>query len=149
VRDRLAEPVGGPKLTVAAICFRRRDRDLQFRLVRTSDGERWTFPHGQPKLQETAPQTAAREAADDAGVTGVVGEQPLAEYRYGRRADDVATAFLLAVQSAAPYGAHGRNPTWFDSATTHEKLAEGRAGEQAQELQRVLQIAVDELQAAS
>ncbi len=70
----------------------------------------------------------------------------MTEYRYGRRGDDLATAFLLAVQSAAPYGGSGRNPRWFDLPTPRQKLADGRDGEHARELQRVLQLAEHELQ---
>ncbi len=145
-RDRLSEPLGARKAIAAAVCFRRRDRELQFRLVRTSDGGRWTFPSGPPGLDETLHQAAAREAAEKAGVSGVVAEKPLTEYRYGRRGDDLATAFLLAVQSAAPYGGSGRNPTWFDLRAARQKLADGRDGEHARELQRVLQLAEHELQ---
>ena len=145
-RDRLAAPVGGSSVTIATVCFRRRDDDLQFRVVRTGDGERWTFPNGYPDFGETPAQTAARVAADQAGVTGVVLERPLTEYRYGRRGDDVATAFLLAVQSTAPYGGGGREATWFDLAATRERLAEGRDGERAGELQRVISLAAHQLQ---
>ena len=128
-----------------AVCFRRRDRRLQFRLVRTADGERWTFPAGALKLGETPTQAAAREASEKAGVIGVIIEQPLAEFRYGRRADDLATAFLLAVQSTGPAGAAGRTPSWFDLETVREKLAEGRADEEAGELQRVIDVAEERL----
>lgn len=144
-RDRLAEPVGGAKTVAAAVCFRRRDLQLQFRLVRSGDAERWTFPGGPLRLTETPTQAAAREAAEKAGVTGVIVEQPLAEFRHGRRADDVGTAFLLAVQSSAPSGGEGRNPTWFDLETTRERLAEGRKPDEAAELQRVIDAAEEQL----
>ena len=91
--------------------------------------------------------TAGRQAAEQAGVSGVVVEPPLTDYVYGRRTDDIATAFLLAVQSTAPHGGSGRQPTWFDLAAAHERLAEGRDDERAAELQRVIQIAAHELQA--
>lgn len=145
-RDRLSEPVGGPQPIAAAVCFRRRDGQLQFRLVRTRDGGRWTFPNGPTQLHELLPQAAAREAAGRAGVTGVVAEQPLAEYRQGRRADDLATAFLLAVQSAAPTAGQGDDPTWFDLSTAREKLAENREPIEAEELQRVIGAAEHELE---
>ncbi|CAA9472878.1 MAG: hypothetical protein AVDCRST_MAG67-331 [uncultured Solirubrobacteraceae bacterium] len=145
-RDRLTEPVSAPKLIAAAVCFRRRDGQLQFRLVRTRDGERWTFPNGPPRVDELLAQAAAREAAERAAVTGVVAEQPLTEYRHARRADDLAAAFLLAVQSSAPSAGGGHDPTWFDLATTREKLAENRDAAAALELQRVIEIAERELE---
>ena len=145
-RDRLTEPVSAPKLIAAAVCFRRRDGRLQFRLVRTRDGERWTFPNGPPRVDELLAQAAAREAAERAAVTGVVAEQPLTEYRHARRADDLAAAFLLAVQSSAPSAGGGHDPTWFDLATTRERLAENRDADAALELQRVIEIAERELE---
>lgn len=145
-RDRLSEPVTGPKLIAAAVCFRRRDLQLQVRLVRTRDGERWTFPNGTPQADEQLHRAAAREAADKAGVTGVVAEKPLTEYRYARRAEDLAAAFLLAVQSSAPSAPHGHDPTWFDLPTTREKLAENRDHAAARELHRVIELAERELE---
>ncbi|MDP8968812.1 MAG: hypothetical protein M3N04_09450 [Actinomycetota bacterium] len=70
----------------------------------------------------------------------------MTEYRYGRRGDDLATAFLPAVQSVAPYGGSDGNPTWFDLPTARQKLADGRDGAHVRELQRVLQLAEHELQ---
>ncbi|MFP5361395.1 MAG: NUDIX domain-containing protein [Thermoleophilia bacterium] len=145
-RDRLSEPVAGPRPVAAAVCFRRRDQQLQFRLIRTRDGERWTFPNGGPEAHETPSQAAAREAAQEAGVTGVIAERPLTEYRHGRRGDDLATAFLLAVQSSAPFAGAGRDPTWFNLEHTLEKLAENRDLAAAAELQRVVELAERELE---
>ena len=47
----------------------------------------------------------------------------------------LATAFLLAVQSAGPTGGAGRNPTWSDLAPARERLHDGRADDEARELQ--------------
>lgn len=144
-RDLLSEPVGTTRPVAAAVCFRRRERQLQFRLVRTRDGQGWTFPNGPRRPAETLVQAVAREAADKAGVIGVVVEQPLTEYRVARRDDDLATAFLLAVQSTGPSRGDGSDPTWFDLQTTRDKLAEGRDPDQARELQRVIEVAAQQL----
>ncbi|HVF78240.1 MAG TPA: NUDIX domain-containing protein [Solirubrobacteraceae bacterium] len=144
--DRRSEPFGEPKPTAAAVCFRRRDGQVQVRLVRTRDGERWTFPNGPSRADETLPQAAAREAAERAGVTGVVSERPLTEYRLGRRSDDLAAAFLIAVQSIAPSVERGHDPTWCDLATARAKLAEGREPGPQHELQRVIELAEHELE---
>ncbi len=144
-RDRLSEPVGGPKLIASAVCFRRRGDRLMFRLVRTRDGDRWTFPGGPPQGAETLSQAAAREADEKAGVTGVVVETPLTEFRHARRSDDLAAAFLLAVQSTAPSAGEGLEPTWCDLETARAKLIEGRAPGDAREFQRVIELAEDAL----
>ena len=130
----------------AAVCFRRRELGLQVRLVRTADGERWTFPKSLQKPDEAITETVAVAAAKQAGVVGVVADNQFTEFRYGRRTDDLAAAFLLAVQSVAPSGEPGRKPTWFDLPAAHQHLAEGRDPAHAQELQRVLQMVESELQ---
>ena len=145
VRDRLTEPVGSPGRVAAAVCFRRRESGLELRLVRTADGERWTFPKRRQKTDESLLEAARSAAAQQAGVTGVVADKPLTEFRYARREADVASAFLVAVQSVAPSAEAGREPTWLDLRAAHLRLAEGRDGAQAQELQRVLLLVEQEL----
>jgi ADP-ribose pyrophosphatase YjhB (NUDIX family) len=145
VRDRLTEPVGPPAPVAAAACFRRRQSGVQLRLVRSTDLERWTFPKRRVQSSETPSDAAAVAAAQQAGVAGVVEERPLTEFRFGRRAEDLAMVFLLAVQSVAPSGEQGRRPTWFDLPEAHLRIAEGRDGEAAQELRRVLLLVEQEL----
>ena len=141
-RDRLSEPVGAPEATVAAICFRRRPSGTQVRLIRSADGERWTFPNAPQKPGQAGAEAAAAAAARQAGVEGVVADTHFATFRHSRRADDVAAAFLLAVQSVAPFTDPGRAPEWFDLSAAHEQLSEGRDPADAQELQQVLQSMV-------
>jgi len=134
----------------AAFAFRRNDERLEVRLVRTSDGARWTLPKGRQERGETLAQTAAREAAEEAGVSGVVGDEPLIEYRHAPsrhhgRCDDRVTAFLLVVQRAGPSSERDRDPTWFDLRTARDKLAEGREALYAHELERVLVAAERQL----
>lgn len=118
--------------------------------MRTSDGARWTLPKGRQERGETLAQAAAREAAEEAGVTGVVADEPLIDYRHAPsrrqgRADDAVTAFLLAVQRAGPSSERDRDPTWFDLGAARAKLAEGREPVYARELERVLAAAEREL----
>lgn len=143
------DPAAGPQIA-AAVCIQRRAGRLETLLVRTSDGARWTFPKGRRKPGERLPQTAAREAAEEAGVAGEVGEKRLTEYRHAPsrragRADDLVAAFVLVVRGAGPSSERGRDPTWFDLATAHQNLAEGRDDVYARELQRVLEVAEREL----
>lgn len=145
VRDRLADPVGAAGPIAAAVCFRRRGSGVQLRLVRTSDGERWTFPKRRQEPGGSPGEAAASAAAQQAGVTGVVADHPLTEFRYARRMSDVAQAFLIAVQSVAPSAEPGRRPTWFDLRDAQLRLAEGRDHDQAQEMQRVLLLVEHEL----
>lgn len=108
---------------------------LEFLLVRTRDGERWTFPKGGCEPGETPVRAAAREAIEEAGVTGQFGAEPLAEYRYD---DDLVTAFLLMVERDDLPPESARDPSWFDLEAARSKLGEGRSAGFAAEMERVL-----------
>lgn len=132
------------------MCFRHRDAQPEFLLVRTSDGSRWTFPKGRREAGETLAQTAGREAAEEAGVEGELDSRGLGEYRHapsrhGDRADDAVAAFLLEVSKTSRRGEPGRDPTWFGAADAHARLAEARDDHYADELARMLEVAENAL----
>jgi 8-oxo-dGTP pyrophosphatase MutT (NUDIX family) len=111
---------------------------LEFLLVRTIDGTRWTFPKGGRERGETLSEAAAREAIEEAGAAGRVGDEPIAAYRYGA---DTIVAFLLEVgHTSTPLEAE-RNPTWFGFEDARSKLAELRDAASGEELERVLHAA--------
>jgi 8-oxo-dGTP pyrophosphatase MutT (NUDIX family) len=121
---------------VAAVPVRRRAAgDLEFLIVRTRSGDRWTLPKGGCERGETLAQAAAREAVEEAGAAGRIGEQPVAEYRYG---DDSVTAFLLEVEHDGLPAEPGRHPAWFGFEAACDKLAEGRTGASGAQMERVL-----------
>src|SRR5277367_6536139 len=66
---------------VAAVCYRVRSAGIEFLLVRTRGGERWTFPKGCAEPGLTHAQAAALEAFEEAGVHGRIEEAPFARYR--------------------------------------------------------------------
>ena len=124
---------------VAAVPVRRRAAGgVEFLLVRTRTGDRWTFPKGGCERGETLAEAAAREAVEEAGAAGRIGEQPIAEYRYG---DDLVTAFLLEVERADLTAEPERDPTWFAFEAARSKLAEGRQAASGEEMKRVLRAA--------
>src|ERR1700683_5047142 len=55
---------------VAAVCYRLRGTTIEFLLVRTRGGGRWTFPKGSAEPGLTHAQAAALEAFEEAGVHG-------------------------------------------------------------------------------
>ena len=125
-----------PRRVVAAVPVRvSADGGLEVLLVRTSDGERWTFPKGGSEPGETLVQAAAREAIEEAGVSGQIGDEPIADYRYG---DAVVTAFLLVVERDDLPAEPARDPSWFDFDGARSKLAAARDDAAAAELERVL-----------
>jgi 8-oxo-dGTP pyrophosphatase MutT (NUDIX family) len=124
------------RVVVAAVPVRPRAAGgLEYLLVRTRNGERWTFPKGGCESGEAPAAAAAREALEEAGATGRVVGEPIGSYRYG---DDQVTAFLLLVETAGKPQERGRNPAWFGLETARSRLAEGRNGRYGEEMERVL-----------
>src|SRR4051812_21465779 len=68
---------------VAAVCYRIRDGEIEFLLVRTRAG-RWTFPKGRVEDDATRSAAAAREAFEEAGVHGRVDSLPFATYMHSK-----------------------------------------------------------------
>ena len=92
--------------------------------MRTSNGARWTFPKGHRERGETLAEAAAREAAEEAGVSGRIDPEPLAQYRYPSRGGDaLVTAFLLEVDREGLAAERDRDPTWFGFEAARSKLA--------------------------
>jgi 8-oxo-dGTP pyrophosphatase MutT (NUDIX family) len=108
---------------------------LEFLLVRTSNGERWTFPKGGCERGETPAEAAAREAAEEAGAAGRIGAEPVAEYRYG---DDLVSAFVLEVERDDLPPEPARDPVWLGLEAARSRLAEGRSKVFGEQMERVL-----------
>ena len=128
----------------AAVPVRRREGgDLEFLLVRTRNGERWTFPKGGVERGESMSEAAAREAREEAGVTGAVGAEPLGVYRYApsRNGFDDVTAFLLDVKRDGLHAEVGREPTWLGVEATLSRLVQGRDSGYGEAMQRILRAA--------
>src|SRR5215475_6679771 len=57
-------------LQTAAVCYRWRGSSLEFLLVNTSGGGKWTFPKGDCDPQMSHSRAAEREAWEEAGAYG-------------------------------------------------------------------------------
>jgi 8-oxo-dGTP pyrophosphatase MutT (NUDIX family) len=130
-------------VVAAAVPVRRRKGAVEFLVVRTSHGERWTFPKGRVERGESLSQAAAREAREEAGVSGRIGTQPLGVYRYApsRNGSDDVTAFLLEAEREGLGAEPGRDPTWVSLAAARSRLAEGRDPGYGEAMQRILRAA--------
>jgi 8-oxo-dGTP pyrophosphatase MutT (NUDIX family) len=67
---------------MAALCHRRGNNGVEILLVTSRNSGRWIIPKGWPIEGLSAPETAAREAFEEAGVIGDVARQPLGSYGY-------------------------------------------------------------------
>lgn len=132
-------------LKVAAVCYRWAGSDLEFLLVNTASG-RWTFPKGGIEPHLTASESAAMEAFEEAGVRGWISDHHFDCYLHDKgSSEQLVAAYLLKVRQVfQPQETH-RNPTWFSASDAKRRLAKRRSNKYAQELERVVDRAVEML----
>jgi 8-oxo-dGTP pyrophosphatase MutT (NUDIX family) len=137
---------------VAAVCYRVCDGEIEFLLVRTSGGDRWTFPKGSVARGLTQAQSAALEAFEEAGVHGRIEEVRFARYlKHGRcdlrdsskrSADEFAVnAHLCEVFRLGRAQESNRNRTWFTAKEARLRLQEGRERDEGAEFASVVEKA--------
>jgi 8-oxo-dGTP pyrophosphatase MutT (NUDIX family) len=142
-------------LRAAAICYTRDSGEVQFLLVRTRARTTWTFPKGRIEPGEIPKEAAAREAREEAGVTGEVASIPLTRYRYPawgppQTPQEVCVeAYLIEVQPDKAPREHEpiRTPTWYNPAEAVTRLKQGRPPVYAREHERLIAAALDRLRA--
>lgn len=143
-------------LQVAAICYRRRGTTVEFLLVNTNGGNKWTFPKGCTDTRLSHSQAAAREALEEAGALGVIEPRHFHLYLHSKGVfwqpsgvqEFVVKAFLMEVTSTRRPGETMRNPTWFPAVDAREMLAKGRELKYVAELQTVIDRALERIQPA-
>jgi 8-oxo-dGTP pyrophosphatase MutT (NUDIX family) len=127
-----ADESAKPMDRVAAVCYRRVGEWVEFKLVRTKGGGRWTFPKGHVEKGEQPWAAAQREALEEAGVRGPIESEPFAIYPTEKRKADgrsielTVAAYLMQVESDDDTPELGRDPTWFPPDQARQKLAENQ-----------------------
>lgn len=92
-----------------------------------------TFPGGKVEPGETLVQSAAREAREEAGVTGLVEADPIAWVRMRKRPRDffhdgtMSPVFLLKVATLERPDEAYRDPAWWSLDQAERALRHGRA----------------------
>src|ERR1700733_9359811 len=142
---------------VAAVCYRFRNRAIEFLLVQTRNRKRWTFPKGGAEPGLSHAQAAALEAFEEAGVHGRIEETPFIEYLRYRRCNKqnlrgstvrrlAVSAHLCEVLRLRLPKESNRNRTWFSVQETRQSLRQGRGKEDGDEFARVVDGAVRRIQ---
>jgi 8-oxo-dGTP pyrophosphatase MutT (NUDIX family) len=135
---------------VAAVCYRIGKTGVEFLLVQTRKGRRWTFPKGSTEPGLTHAQAAALEAFEEAGVHGRMEEAAFARYlsrkhsnarRFGSVEITVNVHLCEVTRLRAPQEAN-RNPRWFSVEDTKARLQKGRLPDEAEALARVVDRAL-------
>jgi len=140
-------------IQVAAVCYRSRGASFDFLLVKTTGGDKWTFPKGATARRLSHSQAAEREALEEAGAVGIIAPghfhlylQPKSDSRLQTGVQEfVVKAFLLEVTQTQPPEEANRNPTWFSVDEARSALARGREKRHAAELLTVIDRAVQHL----
>jgi 8-oxo-dGTP pyrophosphatase MutT (NUDIX family) len=74
------------RVQCAALPFRVSDSSgIEVMLVTSRETRSWIIPKGWVKKRDNLWQSAAREAREEAGVTGVVGTEPIGSFSYDKR----------------------------------------------------------------
>jgi 8-oxo-dGTP pyrophosphatase MutT (NUDIX family) len=140
-------------LQVAAVCYRRSGESIEFLLVNTNGGGKWTFPKGAPEPSMSHSQAAEREAWEEAGVRGHIESRHFHLYLHSKGVfwkppgirEFVIKAFLMEVEQTEPSQEPERNPTWFSPDDARKILAKGREVKYAREMQAVVDRALEHL----
>ena len=67
---------------VAALCYRRRKKDIEILLVKSLGRGNWILPKGWPMDDRSLAKAAATEAFEEAGAKGKIKKKPVGSYRY-------------------------------------------------------------------
>jgi len=104
-----------PMMQVAALCHRPKGSDFEILLVTSLGRKAWILPKGWPKENCSSAQAAMEEAYEEAGIHGVVSDEPIGTYNYrksmssGLKVACFASVYEIAVtDTAESFPEHGQ-----------------------------------------
>ena len=86
LKERVRRFFGGLpcRVQVAALPWRRTEAGCEVMLITSRGTGRWVLPKGWPERDEEPFQAAAREAAEEAGISGEIAHSELGRFYYGK-----------------------------------------------------------------
>ncbi len=141
-------------LQVAAVCYRRKGTTVEFLLVNTNGGNKWTFPKGSSDPRLSHSQAAEREAAEEAGAYGTIEPRHFHLYLHSKGVfwqpsgvqEFVVKAFLMEIHQTGKPDESNRKPTWMTPEEARKRLAKGREVKYSRELAAVIDRALERIQ---
>lgn len=97
------------KAQVAALPVLGQAAEMRVLLVTSRETRRWIIPKGWPEKGMKDREAAAREALEEAGLTGKISRRPIGRYRYFKRTLDSFQPCEVAVYRL---DVQGEQPTW-------------------------------------
>ncbi|MGH7033472.1 MAG: NUDIX hydrolase [Stellaceae bacterium] len=122
---KLDPPVQRPKLQYGVIPYRlgrAKDR-IEIMLITSRNTRRWIVPKGWPIARTPARDVARREALEEAGLEGAMGQRPFGSFHYQKRRKDGSVvpcrvnvfAFEVERQRKEWLERSERKRRWFDA----------------------------------
>lgn len=97
----MVSPPTPDTLQASAVPYRVAGKEIEICLITSISSGRWGFPKGLIDPGETAPETALKEAYEEAGLRGRIVGAPLGEYRYAKWGSMLTvTTYLMEVTHA-------------------------------------------------
>ena len=127
------------------IPYRHAGDEIELLLVTSRSGNRWVFPKGHIDEGMSAPEAAAMEAYEEAGVRGSIDEESLGRYKYEKWGGSYrVTMFLMEVEKVYRTWPEQdqRTRRWSTPGNALDRLEEPR-------LRRLLLKALDRLEIAA
>ena len=144
-------PAQRPRRQYGVIPYRHRnDKDrIEIMLITSRNTRRWIVPKGWPIGRKPPRDVARREALEEAGLEGSIGQQPFGAFHYQKRLKDGSVvpcrvdvfAFEVERQLKTWLERSERKRRWFDSERAIKLVRE-------QELKNVIAALVRSLEAA-
>jgi 8-oxo-dGTP pyrophosphatase MutT (NUDIX family) len=119
------------RLQFAALPWRVTDGALEIMLVSSRDTKRWIIPKGWPMAGRSDSAAAAIEAMEEAGLLGIIAEEPVGHFTYAKRfarGEELCKVAVFPLRVARQREnwpeKHERDTQWFRAAEAIELVSD-------------------------
>lgn len=117
-----------PLTHAGAVVFRKRNNQVLYLVVSSSDGLNWVLPKGHIDPGETPEIAALRELEEEAGVVGEI-VAPLSTTDFIKGGKEAAVKFFLVRETGATESTEDRTVRWEEAAAAQQLLTFAEARE--------------------
>jgi 8-oxo-dGTP pyrophosphatase MutT (NUDIX family) len=110
-----------PLTHAGAVVFRKRNNQVFYLVVSSSDGLNWVLPKGHIDPGETPETAALRELEEEAGIVGEI-VVPLSTRDFIKGGKEAAVQFFLVRETAATEAIEDRTIRWEEEAAAQQLL---------------------------